>query len=511
MNRAAEAKADSVAKAKKRENTVYRAAEAKADSERKRQKRENPLFKAAEAAAEADRKAKKRENTVYRAAEAKADCVAKTKERKCPLVRAAEADAKRRSRASKKKELSPKESIEEEKKRLLRNLKAKRARHDKAERLRDVSKVPSLPFSLATHKIEPELIKSVAKAKEFDQRTQRENGLHQANVCVVCDEFIFGTQPLKFIDESMLRSEETANRLSVARYQQFRGITLKETLVKKYELSGLKGLLLSPRSKRNSEQQRMCCNECYNSLMSSRSNSKRAGGDGEDDERPNGPGPPKKAIANGFLFGRLPTEFPIKGEDGLIHTVVVREEDLTDILCSFLSPKRPYGYVFAYTGGAHKSLRGSFFFYENDLEAVGGAMELFHTTGASPHVHAVLCGRMTPNQKKIARERAVVDTKILRAILTWFISESGHQGYNGLRVPSECPVPTIIEEKEGPHNTDISKDPEKETYAGSTFYFKGSNSPDPDTSVYKTNSDFVLAMVNNTMPTLLVHGGNMPI
>ena len=213
------------------------------------------MYRAAEAKADSVAKAKKRENTVYRAAEAKADCVAKTKKRKSPLVRAAEADAKRRSRASKKKELSPKESIEEEKKRLLRNLKAKRARHDKAERLRDVSKVPSLPFSLATHKIEPELIKSVAKAKEFDQRTQRENGLHQANVCVVCDEFIFGTQPLKFIDESMLRSEETANRLSVARYQQFRGIILKETLVKQYELSGLKGLLLSPRSKRNFEQQ----------------------------------------------------------------------------------------------------------------------------------------------------------------------------------------------------------------------------------------------------------------
>ena len=60
---------------------------------------------------------------MYRAAEAKADSVAKAEKQKSPLVRAARALSMRRSRASKKKELSPKESIEEKKRRLLRNLK----------------------------------------------------------------------------------------------------------------------------------------------------------------------------------------------------------------------------------------------------------------------------------------------------------------------------------------------------------------------------------------------------
>ena len=76
----------------------------------------------------------------------------------------------------------------------------------------------------------------------------------------------------------------------------------------------------------------------------------------DNDDSPTGPGPPQKAIANGFLFGRLPTEFRIVNKDGSSDTITVRKNDLTDILCAFLSPVRPYGYCFAYSGGSHKSL-----------------------------------------------------------------------------------------------------------------------------------------------------------
>ena len=374
-------------------------------------------------------------------------------------------------------------------------------------KIRDVSKAPCLPFDSKTHIVTTECVKSVERAQEFDGRTRNDDGSYQANVCVVCDEIIKGVQPVFWLPESMLLSDDISNRLSVDRYETFRHIKLKDVLVKQYELPGLKGLLLSPRSKCNSDKERSCCKACYNSLMSNRSKAQSHCDDEENDDKPEGPGPPKKSIANGFLFGHLPRQFRIPMEDGSFETITVKEEDLTDILCAFLSPVRPYGYCFAYTGGAHKSLRGHFFFYETDLEAVGGAMEQFQRTGASPHVYAVLCGRMTPKQKEIARSRAKLDTKILTAILTWFIEESGHEGYEGLRVPAKCPEPTIVEEPESEHNTDTEKDAEKEAFSGSTFYFRGSNNPDPDNSVYKSNSDFVLAMINNTMPTLLVHGG----
>ena len=79
----------------------------------------------------------------------------------------------------------------------------------KAAALRNVSKTPSLPFDESTHKIITECIKSVEEAKNLDQRTRNEDGSHQANVCVVCDEFIDGTQVLHWIEDSMLRSEDT--------------------------------------------------------------------------------------------------------------------------------------------------------------------------------------------------------------------------------------------------------------------------------------------------------------
>ena len=82
--------------------------------------------------------------------------------------------------------------------------------------------------------------------------------------------------------------------------------------------------------------------------------------------------------------------------------VAINKDDLTDVLCAFLSPTRPYGYCFAYSGGAHKSLRGHFFFYETDLEAVGATMHAIQRKHANPQIYAVLCGRMTLKQKEIA-------------------------------------------------------------------------------------------------------------
>ena len=52
----------------------------------------------------------------------------------------------------------------------------------------------------------------------------------------------------------------------------------------------------------------------------------------------------------------------LKNAEGTMTVVTINEDDLTDVLCAFLSPTRPYGYCFAYSGGAHKSLRGHFFF-----------------------------------------------------------------------------------------------------------------------------------------------------
>ena len=76
-------------------------------------------------------------------------------------------------------------------------------------------------------------------------------------------------------------------------------------------------------------------------------------------ERAN-PKPPMWAIANGFAIGQLPNEFAYSDSDGSRHTVKIDiEDDVNDVLRAMLSPSRPYGYVFTFTGGQQKSLRGS--------------------------------------------------------------------------------------------------------------------------------------------------------
>ncbi len=80
-------------------------------------------------------------------------------------------------------------------------------------------------------------------------------------------------------------------------------------------------------------------------------------------------------------------------------STVINEEDLTDVLCSLLSPTRAFGYVVAYMAGAQKLLSGHFTFFEVNTSHVGGVMNYFQKTKINPHVYVVLRGRMIPNQR----------------------------------------------------------------------------------------------------------------
>jgi len=136
-------------------------------------------------------------------------------------------------------------------------------------------------------------------------------------------------------------------------------------------------------------------------------------------------------------------------------------------------------------------------------------MNHFLKTGANPLVYVVLCGRMTPKQKQIVKDRARLDTQLTMQLLEWFVNESGHPGYDGVAPPSACPQPNIIADEDTPNNTDQEHDPhvEKE-FAGASFHFTSAHEPRDDTGVYDSNQKFVKAMLDRTMPTLLVNGGN---
>ena len=74
-----------------------------------------------------------------------------------------------------------------------------------------------------------------------------------------------------------------------------------------------------------------------------------------------------------------------------------------------------------------------------DQNRLGAVINHLNQAGIGKPIYCVLCGRMTPEQKKIVHRRAVVDTQLFIDISTWFVKESGHPGYQKNTVPEECP------------------------------------------------------------------------
>ena len=65
--------------------------------------------------------------------------------------------------------------------------------------------------------------------------------------------------------------------------------------------------------------------------------------------------PPKYAIANGFVIGHLPEILSFKDKNGEVHIRNINvERDLNDVVCSAISPVRPFGYIHAYTAESQK-------------------------------------------------------------------------------------------------------------------------------------------------------------
>ena len=302
-------------------------------------------------------------------------------------------------------------------------------------------------------------------------------------VCVLCDRLIIGCETIHKITGERLCSQ--SQRISVKAYENYHQVKLRDELISQYNISGhnLDGLLLSPRAKKSWNKDGgiafEACSQCYKAWQNSDTDN-----------------PPKHAISNGFAIGHIPEE-------------IIKQENITEVMSSFIAPVRPFAYVFAYTAGAHKSIRGHCSFFEVNLSHVGSTMNHFLKTGANPLVYVVLCGRMTPKQKQIVKDRAKLDTKLMMILLEWFVNKSGHPGYEGVTPPSECPMPNIIADEDTPNNTDEEHDPDLEKkFAGASFHFTSNYEPQEDTGVYETNQQFVKAMLDRTMPTLLVNGGN---
>jgi hypothetical protein len=81
-----------------------------------------------------------------------------------------------------------------------------------------------------------------------------------------------------------------------------------------------------------------------------------------------------------------------------------------------------------------------------DQNRLGAVIHHLTQAGIGEHIYCVLCGRMTPDQNQIVCRRAVVDTQLFIDILTWFVKESCHPGFQNTSIPEKCPQPLFAED-----------------------------------------------------------------
>jgi hypothetical protein len=121
--------------------------------------------------------------------------------------------------------------------------------------------------------------------------------------------------------------------------------------------------------------------------------------------------PPNFAIANVLVIGSFPQKIELTNKDGKRKARNINDNEMTDLLKAMLAPVRPYGCVFAYSGGSQKSIKGNYHFFEMDQNRPGAVINHLNQAGIGVQIYCVLCGRMTPDQKQTVHRRAVVDMK----------------------------------------------------------------------------------------------------
>ena len=330
--------------------------------------------------------------------------------------------------------------------------------------------------------------KAQKEAYEYINRTKNEDGSHSGIVCVCCEWFIIGVEPVNWISETNLL--ENKHRLSTDIWEQIYECKIPTKLKEQYEVKStnnmLHDLLLSPFAKKKNDSY-TCCQKCYDSLKLSKSKA-----------------PPKYAISNGFALGTIPDD-------------VVPE--ITEILSTLIAPIRPFMYVVAFQGGANKQLRGTCSFYSDSssLKKVRtgvsftssnpghsqGAINTFYEQNLNPNIYVSICGRFTPEQKIIARNRVKYDIRDHTNLYKWF--KQNNCTYSKEPDIQNIQEPIIIEDEPNNNNTDDSADASKETECDFNFYFPTNGEPDAVQGTYKNSEKFASAMLNGDKPTLLFH------
>ena len=323
--------------------------------------------------------------------------------------------------------------------------------------------------------------------------TGKTNREHQSNVCLICDCFIMGAYPNGVPSMTAEEVRRHRERLSVQSYEAYYDISLRDSLKREYTVSGFEGMLLSPRSRKVARGRYAVCNDCKRCMKKKHVNKKT---------------PPKFSIANGNAIGTFPTCIPCRspGKQGQYRNI--NQDDLNPVLKAFMSPVRPFGYVFQHSGGKQKCISGHYQFFETDQNCVTGALNYIDKNIAN-NVFVMICGATTPRQDKSILAKTSVDIELYKDIRTWFVENSSCRAFRDEPLPSNVEELTPCILKSCQSGKDEEEEPDLEnTFGGVTYAFSSAQDPLEESSVFHTSKKFACAMVKQSNPVLLLHGGN---
>ena len=213
-------------------------------------------------------------------------------------------------------------------------------------------------------------------------------------VCLICDEILKPSelQTLscqKLRDYSHLLKPQDWNSVSESLHAcyMYKG----ETENGETDLSWLRELLLSPRAayiKRSDRRRKegfSLCQICKSSLLAYSM--------------------PPFAIANNFSFGNPPECLT----------------ELTEVELAYLTPVKTHGYIFGYTGGQHKKLKGSLSYYKASIESIVRSTMHFDVLGLTDNIVVLLYGQLTPEQKERAKKKNQLRTVKVMEAVSWLL------------------------------------------------------------------------------------------
>ena len=95
--------------------------------------------------------------------------------------------------------------------------------------------------------------------------------------------------------------------------------------------------------------------------------------------------------------------------------------DLSHVEAAFISPVRSYGYVFTYTGGKQRQLKGVLSYYKVEMESIARSALHFEIVGMEKHIVTLLYGPMTAEQKSTVKQKSTIHPNHVLRALKWLV------------------------------------------------------------------------------------------